>query len=75
MDLREYLFYNRLTIKEFAQVCDYSPEHISGYISGRFRISKKLMKRISEATGNQVTMDELISMNPKESKKYGKKEL
>ena len=75
MDLREYLYVKRLTINDFAKLCDYSPKHLSGFMSGRLKASRKLLRKIAELTENQVTLEELEKMNPKISRKYIKRDL
>lgn len=55
MDLAEYLFKRRMTIKEFAEAIDYSPIHLSGVMCGRIKESKKLLFAVGAATDWKVT--------------------
>jgi DNA-binding transcriptional regulator YdaS (Cro superfamily) len=60
MNLREYLFYNRISIKEFAEKIEYSRPHLSGIIHGKYRPSARLAKTIELATNGEVTVKELM---------------
>jgi len=60
MDLREYLFVNRLTVKEFSEKLDYSRTHLSGVIHGKLSPSRKLARAIEKATSGQVTAEEMM---------------
>lgn len=65
MELKLYLVKNRMTIKEFADMIEYSRPHLSGVISGKFNPSPRLIKMIQEATNGQVK----VSDWPKKKKK------
>jgi len=58
MDLKEWLFFERRSITEFAEMIDYSRQHLTGIISGRHSPSRKLIKRIERATNGQVTRED-----------------
>lgn len=68
MQLREWLFKNRITGSEFAKRLDFSRGHLYNYMAGRYRISKKLAKYIEEETNGEVTAKEALKYNPKEKK-------
>ena len=60
MNLREYLFINRLSVKEFSEKVDYSRTHISGIMHGKLKPSPKLARRIEKETNGEVTIEELM---------------
>lgn len=64
MQLRDYLHFQRKTLKKFAEELEFSVCHLSGYINGRLRLSKKAARAIERATGGKVTAAELIAANP-----------
>jgi len=64
MKIDEYLFRKKLTHKQFAQKIDCAPNHLSGYIKGRYRISKKLAKYIERETDGMVSASEALEANP-----------
>lgn len=61
MDLREYLFYKRISVAEFSRIIDYSRIHISEIVLGRRKPSPRLAKIISKATNGEVTVEELLT--------------
>jgi transcriptional regulator with XRE-family HTH domain len=58
MDLKEWLFFERRTVTEFAEMLDYSRTHLSGIVNGKNTPSRKLIKRIERVTNGQVTRDD-----------------
>jgi plasmid maintenance system antidote protein VapI len=62
MDLREYLFRKRLTIRKFAKQIDYSVVTISSVINGKVKAGPKLARYVEKASGGEVTAPELIAM-------------
>ncbi len=54
MDLREYLFRERMTVADFARKLDYSRVHISGIVNGTLNASAKLARAIEKATEGKV---------------------
>lgn len=65
MDLREYLFRNRLTVKEFSQRLECSRPHLTEIIHGRRKPGKRLANDIEKLTGGQVKAAELLIILPK----------
>ncbi len=65
MDLREYLFRNRLTVKGFSDKIDCSRNHLSSIIHGRFKPSKRLAKDIELATNGEVKAEDLLKCDIK----------
>lgn len=66
MNLREYLFRERLTKKAFAKKINYSPVTLSLYVSGKIRLSKRLADIIEKASDGKVTAEEILKDNPSE---------
>lgn len=69
MLLRDYLHNERftekkMTLKKFAESLELSPAHISGYIHGRLRLSKKVARAIEKVTNGKVTAAEIMFGNP-----------
>ena len=69
MKLRDYLHLKRfsdekLTLKKFAESIDMSVTHVSGYIHGRIRMSKKVARNIEKITGGEVTAKQILKDNP-----------
>lgn len=60
MDLRHYLFHNRLKISEFARRIEYSQGHLCGIAENKKLPGKRLMKTIEKATNGQVTYEDLV---------------
>lgn len=58
MQLREYLFFERITVSAFARLLDVSTNHLSGVVNGRYPISRKLAKKIYRLTGGRVDFRE-----------------
>lgn len=61
MNLREYLFINRLSVTEFSEKLEYSRTHLSAIIHGKLKPSKRLAKAIEKATNGDVTIQEVLS--------------
>ncbi len=64
MNLRDYLHFERIKLKTFAESIDMSITHISGYINGRLRVSKKVARNIEKITQGKVTAKEIMKDNP-----------
>lgn len=60
MDIRKYLFENRITITEFAKMLGYSIGHICAIKNGKLKPNVRLAKAIIQASNGQITMEELI---------------
>lgn len=60
MDLREYLFYQRMTITEFSRKIGYTNQYIGRVIHRQSIPGYRAAKFISDATNNNVTMEELL---------------
>lgn len=60
MDLREYLFRQRLSVTEFGKIINYSRAHISKVVHGKQQPSKRLAEAIEKATHGEVKARDLI---------------
>ncbi len=54
MNLKEYLFYKGLSLKEFAKIVDVSACHLSSVITGFRNTSPKLLRAIERASEGWV---------------------
>lgn len=70
MILRDYLYFNRIRVNNFAKMIDCVPGHLSQYMTGNNRLSKKLAKKIEEVTGGQVTISDIMDNNPTSCKRF-----
>jgi transcriptional regulator with XRE-family HTH domain len=61
MNLKEYLFYKKLTAKEFAKILDIDKCYISSVISGNRKPSKKLLRSIEKYTDGIVKSENAFS--------------
>lgn len=59
MDLREYLFIEKMKYADFARKIDYNREHITRIVTGKCFPGRRLAEKIVEATGGKVTIEEL----------------
>lgn len=60
VNLRDYLYHNRISVTEFAKTIDYSRGHLTSIINGKLFPSNKLARQIEKATNGEVTADELL---------------
>lgn len=60
MDLREYLFRNRLTVTEFAKKINYGRTYINEIVSGNRTPGRKLAEAIEKATDGHVKAADLL---------------
>lgn len=60
MELREYLFYNKITMQKMAALCGVSSTWIQHLKNGDATAGKELARKIEEITGGQVKADSLI---------------
>lgn len=65
MNLRDYLHFERIKLKDFAQSLDLSLGHLSAYVNGRLRVSKKVARAIEKVTKGKVKIEEVLKDNPK----------
>lgn len=72
MKLRDYIFFEHLTLKKFSESIEMTPTHISGYIHGRVRLSQKVARAIERITNGKVTAKQILKDNPLKNKIYKK---
>lgn len=72
MKLKDYLYFENIKQKDFAETLELCPTHICGYINGRIRFSKKVAKAIERITNGKVTAKEILKGNPEKNKIYKK---
>lgn len=60
MDLKDYLYINRMTINQFSELIGYSRNHISGIINRRLKPTKKLAQYIEKMTNGEVKVEDLM---------------
>ncbi|NGX62194.1 MAG: hypothetical protein K940chlam9_01688 [Chlamydiae bacterium] len=60
MDLREYLFRNKLNVSDFSKQINYSRQHVSGVIHGKIKAGRKLAEIIEKATNGKVKIKDLM---------------
>ena len=64
MNLRDYLHFERITIRKFADSLELSASHVTNYLHGRNRVSKKFARAIQRITNGKVTAEEIMKDNP-----------
>jgi len=69
MDLRDYLHYNKLTLKEFAEKLGITPNYLGAIKRGEEIPSKQLVKMIALVTNGEVTLNEIMSQKPAKKKR------
>lgn len=60
MDLREYLFRQRISVTDFAKLIGCSRAYISKIVNDQIRPGKRLAKDIELITNGEVTAEELL---------------
>lgn len=65
MELRDYFHFKRILVKNFAKSANCTAAYLSLISCGKVRPSKKMAKKISDATNNEVTIDDLMSIKPR----------
>lgn len=71
MNLREYLFRQEISVKDFADQLGTDRSYISAFKTGRLIPGKRLAQDIVDLTNGQVTIEEL--MDPKATPKKKRK--
>ncbi len=54
MNLKEYLFYKNMSLKEFSLLVDISACHLSSVITGGRRVTPKLLRALERVTDGWV---------------------
>lgn len=63
MDIREYMFRNRLTNKKMAEILDCSLPQI-GLIRRGAKVSHKFARQVQKATNGMVSIEEICTLIP-----------
>lgn len=69
MDLREYLFRNKMTVKKLSEELMVNSNYLGGIVRGEKKPSKRLARDIEIYTNHQVKADYIL-----ETENYKKKE-
>ncbi|MHB8231517.1 MAG: helix-turn-helix domain-containing protein [bacterium] len=64
--LRQWLEKNNISSKEFGVIAGISRSHVNFIIAGERIPSLKLLKRILDATNNELMINDFININNKE---------
>ena len=67
MDLKEYLYQKRMTIKQFSEHMGYSRTHMSQIINGKLKPSRGLAKSIERESNGLIKATELLGEQEGES--------
>lgn len=60
MELRDYLHFKRITLKDFASMCGFSRGHFHRILNAGGRPGPKLVRKIEEVTKGEVTRYDLL---------------
>ncbi len=66
MNLRDWLYINRITITKFAKSLSVTRDHMSGIINGKYNAGPRLARDIVSATNGEVTVEEFADEDRKE---------
>ncbi len=61
MNLKEYLFYSEMPLKEFAKLADISHCHLSSVLTGSRTVTPKLLRAIERASKGKVKADTIFA--------------
>jgi DNA-binding transcriptional regulator YdaS (Cro superfamily) len=68
MNLRDYLHFERISLTKFSRSLELTMTHLSGYLNGRIRVSKKVARAIERITEGKVTAEQVMKDNPPKKK-------
>ena len=60
MELRDYLHYKRINLKDFASMCGYSRVHMHLVKINQVKPGAKMVRKIEDATNGEVTRYDLL---------------
>ena len=60
MNLKEYLFYSEMTVKEFAEKADVDKCYLSSVITQNRKPSPRFLRSIARASNNKVTAETIF---------------
>ena len=61
MDLREFMFYNKITQEQLGKQVGATRSYINAIVHGRYKPSMDLAKRLEEATNGKVSLNTILS--------------
>lgn len=61
MNLREYLFYSNMTVKDFAKIADFNNAFLSRILNGKHMPSAKTLRAIERVTNGKVRADTILA--------------
>ena len=61
MNLKEYLFYSDMQLKDFAKLADISHCHLCSVLTGARPVTPKLLRAIARASKNKVTAETIFA--------------
>lgn len=61
MNLRDFLYINKIKVMDFAKSVDISRQHLSEIINGKVKPGRRLAKDIEIVTNGCVTAEELLN--------------
>ena len=64
MILQDYLYFKKKHITDFSKTVPCTPQHLSGYMHGRIKITRRMATCISLATNGEIDVDTLMANNP-----------
>lgn len=62
--LYEYLWKNRIRVKDFADKMHITPAFLSKYLNGKYRFSEKTARLVERFSNGEVTADQVLKENP-----------
>lgn len=60
MELKKYLFFKRVNVKEFSEKLEISRSYLSAIVNGKIIPSKKIARQIERATQGEVTVEDIL---------------
>jgi len=71
VNIREYLFYNKLSVREFSKKVDCSRTYLSQIVHGKIKPGRKLARDIERATNGEVKAADMLGIDLRSSKNAG----
>jgi hypothetical protein len=60
MNLREYLFRHKISVREFAHKINFAPAYVSRHLAGHRRYTGKLALAIEQHTNGELKRDDIL---------------
>lgn len=58
MELREWLFRKRMSVRDFSKIINYTENYVSGFMNGTRFPGRKFKEAVIKATNSEVTFEE-----------------